>query len=213
MTRVKLIFRSIWLGGFLLFLSSCETIVYWNDLPPPSIPRVVWVNGDTETIKRAVEVTEKLVAVKPLSASTVFVMTNELRFQSQKLPKIPEWAHSARCGVKGEQNHETLPPSSACIWIPTVYLVHLSDEGLAAILAHELGHVEKGHKSWGGAAEPKLIQWEADEAAAERLSLAGYYAGLVMRKSAFEFLSIDGSGWRHPWQTYPADCKPKSPQP
>lgn len=47
MRPVKLIFISICLS---VFLSSCETIVYWQNLPPPSIPRVVWMKGDSEPI-------------------------------------------------------------------------------------------------------------------------------------------------------------------
>ena len=213
MRHVKLIFISICLSAFLLFLSSCETIVYWQNLPPPSNPRVVWVKGDTEAITRAVAITKKLVDVKPLPASTVFVMTNEFRYRREKLPQIPERAHAARCGVIGEQKHETLPPSSACIWLPGGHVDRLSDEALAAILAHELGHIEKGHRTWGGAAEPTLIQWEADEAAMDRLYLAGYCAGQAMREYAAELMSAYAGRLVHPWRDYPAGCKPKSPKP
>jgi hypothetical protein len=196
------------MGASLLFLSSCETIVYWQNLPPPSISRVVWVKGDSPAITRAVAITKKLVDVKPLPASMVFVMTNEFRFRSQNLPVIPERAHAARCRVKGEERHETLPPSSACIWLPGSHVDRLSDEALAAIIAHELGHIEKGHRTWEGAAEPRLIQWEADEAAIDRLELAGYCAGGAMRKYATEVAGYAGR-LRHPWRDAPADCKPK----
>jgi len=212
-TGVKCLSRLILFCACLAVLSSCERIIYWQHLPTPSASRVVWVKGDTESIKRAIEIGKKLVAVKPFPAVTVFVMTNEYRFASQKLPQIPDRAHTQRCRLKGEEPDETLPPSSACIWIPAVYLTHLSDEALAGILAHELGHIEKGHRSWEGSAEPTLIQWEADEAALERLTLAGYCAGMAMRKYGNESVRIYGPGWRHPWQTYPVDCKPKSPEP
>jgi hypothetical protein len=213
MGRVKLIFTSIGASVVLFLLASCETIVYWQNLPPPSISRVVWVKGDDEAIKRAVAITKKLVDAKPVPASTVFVMTNEFKFRREKLSQIPERAHAGRCGVMGEQKHETLPPSSACIWLPGDHVDRLSDEALAAIIAHELGHIEKGHRTWGGAAEPTLIQWEADEAAMDRLDLAGYCAGQAMRKYAAEIVSAYPGRLVHPWRRYPADCKPKSPKP
>jgi hypothetical protein len=143
----------------------------------------------------------------------VFVMTTEYRFTREKLAQIPERAHAARCLVAGEQKHETLPPSAACIWLPGVSVDRLSEEALAAIIAHELGHIEKGHKTWSGAAEPMLIQWEADEAATDRLYLAGYCAGEAMRKYAAEMVSAYHGRLVHPWRDYPADCKSKSAAP
>lgn len=195
---------------FLVFgLSACETIVYWRDLPAPSTPRVVWVKGDSESITRAVALTKKLVDVKPLPAARVFVMTNEFRFVREKLPRIPELAHAGRCRVAGEQPQESVPPSAACIFLPGASVDRLSDDALAAVIAHELGHIERGHRTWTGAAEPKLIQWEADEAAVERLSLAGFCAGQAMRKYAAEIVSHSPGRLVHPWRDYPANCKPK----
>ena len=195
---------------FLLWLPGCESIVYWQNLPAPSSSRVVWVKGDSEVVKRAIVIAKKLVAVKPLPASTVFIMTNEFKFTRSKLAQIPERAHTARCTLLGEEKSETLPPSAACIWLPGQHLDRLSDEALAAIIAHELGHIEKGHKSWTGAAEPRLIQWEADEAAVHRLYLAGYCAGEAMRKYAAELVSSYPGRLLHPWRDYPADCGPKT---
>ena len=72
----------------LLCLCSCETIVYWQDLPKPSSPRVTWIKGDNASITRAVKLAKMLVDVKPLSATVVFVMTNEYRFSREKLARI-----------------------------------------------------------------------------------------------------------------------------
>ena len=191
-----------------LGLSGCETIVYWHDLPATSSPPVVWVKGDSESITRAVALAKKLVDVKPLPAARVFVMTNEYRFTREKLARIPERAHAGRCRVAGEQPQESIPPSAACVWLPGSSVDRLSDEALAAIIAHELGHIERGHRTWTGAAEPTLIQWEADEVAMERLSLAGFCAGQAMRKYAAEIVSDTGGRFVHPWRNYPADCKP-----
>ncbi|MBI4491055.1 MAG: M48 family metalloprotease [Deltaproteobacteria bacterium] len=210
MRRVKLIFISICLGIFLSFISGCETIVYWENLPRLTFPRVVRIEGDNEAIARAVKITQRLVDAKPLPASTIFVMTlTYLRTKIVKIPSIDYRARAFRCAVKDEQKHETLPPSSGCIVLPEDYLSVLSDDALAAIIAHELGHIERGHKTWQGAAEPSLIQWEADEAATDRLHRAGYCAGEAMRKYAFDIKTIYGSGATHPWQHYPKDCKPK----
>ena len=127
-----------------LGLSGCETIVYWHDLPATSSPPVVWVKGDSESITRAVALAKKLVDVKPLPAARVFVMTNEYRFIREKLARIPERAHAGRCRVAGEQPQESIPPSAACVWLPGSSVDRLSDEALAAIIAHELGHIERG---------------------------------------------------------------------
>ena len=194
----------------LLCLCSCETIVYWQDLPKPSSPRVTWIKGDNESITRAVKLAKMLVDVKPLSATVVFVMTNEYRFSREKLAQIPESAHASRCWMRDEPRQEAKPPSAACIWLPGESIDRLSDEALAALIAHELGHIERGHRTWTGAAEPTLIQWEADEAAIQRLNLAGFCAGEAMRKYAAEIVSSSAGRLVHPWRNYQADCKAKS---
>jgi hypothetical protein len=139
----------------------------------------------------------------------VFVVTNEFRYEREKLPAIPDRAHAARCWLKGEEKRDGVPPSSACIFLPASHVDHLSDEALAAIIAHELGHIEKGHKTWEGAAEPTLMQWEADQAAIERLNLAGYCAGRAMRKYATELVAGFAGRLRHPWRDTPETCNPK----
>lgn len=209
MKRAKYIF--ICLSLSLSFISGCETIVYWGNLPPLTSPRVVRVTGDNEAIIRGVKITQRLVDAARLPASTIFVMTlTYYRTNLYKaLPSFDDRARAFRCTVKGEQVHETLPPSSGCIVLPENYLDRLSDDALAALIAHELGHIEKGHKSWQGSAEPVLIQWEADEAAVNRLYLAGYCAGETLRKAGKELASVYGSRGSHPWQGYPPDCKPK----
>ena len=70
--------------------------------------------------------------------------------------------------------------------------------------------IERGHRTWTGAAEPTLIQWEADEAAIQRLNLAGFCAGEAMRKYAAEIVSSSAGRLVHPWRNYQADCKAKS---
>lgn len=194
------------LAAAVFVLCGCEKIVYWEHLPQPSASRVVSIRGDSEAIARARAITKKLVDVKPLPAAVVFVMTNEYRFKTQKLPAIPDRAHTSRCLVKGEEKHETRPPSSACIWLPGSSVDRMSDEALAAVIAHELGHIEKGHKGSHGVAEPQLSQWEADEAATERLRLAGYCPGQAMRKYAAELTASSAGRLRHPWRNAPVDC-------
>jgi hypothetical protein len=190
-----------------LWLSGCETIVYWQNLPPPSNPRVVWVKGDDPAITRAVALAKRLIDVKPFPASIVYVMTNEYLYTRLKLAQIPDRARAARCPLPGEEKSDGVPPSAACIWLPGLSVDRLSDEALAALIAHELGHIEKGHKTWSGVAEPTLIQWEADESATERLTLAGYCAGTAMRKYATEIVSSSHGRWVHPWREYPVNCK------
>ncbi|MBI1995088.1 MAG: tetratricopeptide repeat protein [Deltaproteobacteria bacterium] len=211
MRRVKRISPAICLSLSVSFISGCETIVYWDNLPPLTSPRVVRVIGDNEGIIRAVKITQRLVDVKRLPASTIFVMTlTYYRTNIYKSSPIFDYrARAFRCTVKGEQIHETLAPSSGCIVLPEEDLDRLSNDALAAIIAHELGHIERGHKTWQGAAEPSLNQWEADEAAMNRLYLAGYCAGQAMRKYAAEVVSAYPGRLVHPWQDYSADCKPK----
>ena len=199
--------------GTLFFVLGCETTVYWQNLPPPSNPRVVWVKGDDPAITRAVAQAKRLIDVKPFPASLVFVMTNEYLYTLQKLTRIPDRARASRCPLPGEEKNDAVPPSAACIWLPGFSVDRLSDEALAALIAHELGHIERGHRTWSGAAEPTLAQWEADEAAAERLQLAGYCAGAAMRKYAAEIVRGYPGRFVHPWRDYPVDCKPKGAMP
>ena len=202
---------SVWCAGLLLLVGGCETIVYWQGLPAPSSARVTWVKGDDPAITRAVALTKKLVDVKPFPAAVVFVMTNEHRYRRDKLAKIPDRAHASRCTQVGEERKDGVAPSAGCIWLPGRSVDLLSDEALAAIIAHELGHIEKGHRTWTGAAEPKLIQWEADEVAVERLRLAGFCPGAAMRKYAAEIVRGYPGRLVHPWRDYPVNCEAPAP--
>jgi hypothetical protein len=125
------------------------------------------------------------------------------------LPLFDDRARSFRCPVKDEKIELPRAPSAGCVVVPEGYLDRLSDDGLAALIAHELGHIEKGHRTWQGSAEPVLIQWEADEAAVNRLYLAGYCAGETLRIAGKELAAEYGPRASHPWQSYPRDCKPK----
>lgn len=211
MKRVDCISLIICLSFFLFLTLGCETIVYWDNLPPLSTPRVVRITGDNEEIARAVKITQRLVDAAPFPAAIIFVMTlTYFRTHLYKaLPVFDLRARAFRCPIKGEKMEPPRPPSSGCIVLPEGDLDRLSDDGLAALIAHELGHIEKGHKSWQGSAEPILIQWEADEAAINRLYLAGYCAGETLRKAGKELASVYGPRGYHPWQGYPTDCKPK----
>ena len=144
MRRVKRISPAICLSLSVSFISGCETVVYWEKLPPLTTPRVVRIIGDNEAILRGVKITQRLVDAARLPASTIFVMTlTHYRTNVNKSPLFFDYrARAFRCAPKGEQLHETLPPSSGCIVLPEDDLDRLSDDALAALIAHELASTQ-----------------------------------------------------------------------
>lgn len=182
----------------LIFLSGCETIIYWQNLPPPNSNVKVYISPqDIEEMKRLLPITQRLVSAYPLPVERIFVYSTFYAREKLKWSSINrDRAAATRCG-KGEQ-----PPLWGCIFIPYETISRFSDDTHAAIIAHELGHIEKGHRSWEGVAEPTLIQWEADESALNRLYLAGYCAGATIRKAGNEEALLYGPGRaRHPCKT------------
>lgn len=101
------------------------------------------VTNDNDRIKPAVNIVRLLAAARPLPVDKIFVftsgygnnMTGSQAFHNGN-------AGAFRCG-KGN------PPPSGCIYIGDSILATMSNDALAGVLAHELGHLERGHKSLG----------------------------------------------------------------
>ena len=160
---------------------------------------------DLPSVKRAVGIAQKLANAGPLPVDRICV-TSSFHYRKSLGMTAPDSTvlTFGRCG-KG-----TTPPSGY-IHLDDTYLTRLSDEGLAAIIAHAMASIEGGRKSGSTFFEE---QWRVDNRVLARLHAAGYCAGEAMRKAGKEMIEVEGPRFgtygQHPWLDHSPDCGPKN---
>ena len=190
----------------LLFLAGCQTVVYWENLPPPraNVP-VSMPKDDIETVERAVGIGQRLANARPLPVDRIWI-TSSYYYRKDRKITAPDaivlmWG---RCG-KGT------PPPSGCITLDDTYLTRMTDEALAALVAYAMATIERGVKVADFYGNER---WESDDYTLARLQAAGFCAGEAMRKAGKEMVEIQGPRFGtyafHPWQHHPPDCGPKN---
>ncbi len=128
--------------GFLFTtLSGCSSSAHWRNLPEQRTGVVAYLLiDDNERIRPAVGLVHVLAETAPLPVDKLYVFTSgqgnlALRVQAFDSKN----AGAFRCG-KGT------PPPSGCVFVGDELLAALSLDALAGVMAHELGHLERGHK-------------------------------------------------------------------
>lgn len=125
----------------LLASTGCASSGYWKNLPEPraAVPAYA-IRGDDPTVVRAVRITRRLASARPLPVELLLVATSDFVNTTVKDARFPATNAGAwRCG-------EGDPPARGCIVVGTRMLKDFSDDALAGVLAHELGHLERGHR-------------------------------------------------------------------
>ena len=161
------------------------TPLRWENLPEPQADVPVLSEEFDSLTHRAVPIIRRLVKKRPLPVTLIQVYSTRFHPQLTK----DQIAVSYRCGP-GE-----LSKPYGCLLIKDTVLKALSDEALAGLLAHELGHLELGHRTSPTGSQLKTTEFEADDAAIARLADAGYCGGSVMRQTFHELMTvIPGTG-------------------
>lgn len=127
--------------AILLFanLSGCASR-YWEGLPAAQPGVLAYHSPSDPDAKRTVLIARRLLNSRPVSVDNIFVFTSNYRDAStgKQLFSFEYNAGALRCGTGN-------PPPNGCIYIGMGFVRSLSDDALAGILAHEIGHLEKGH--------------------------------------------------------------------
>ena len=152
----------------------------WENLPKPQTEVPVLIEEFDGLTRRAAPIIRKLVKNRPVPVTLIQVYST--RFH--KLPTKEQIAISYRCGP-GEP-----PKPYGCILIKDTVLKELSDVALTGLLAHELGHIELGHRTTPTASQLRTTEFDADDAAIARLTDAGYCGGPVMRQTFLELIKL-----------------------
>jgi len=156
----------------------------WENLPKPQTDVPILIEEFDGLTPRTVPLIRKLVKNRPVPVTRIQVYSTRFHQQLTK----EQIAISYRCGP-GE-----LPKPDGCIVIKDTVLKELSDVALAGLLAHELGHIELGHRA-PSASQRRTTEFDADDAAIARLNDAGYCGGPVMRQTFLELMKlIPGAG-------------------
>ena len=129
----------------LVLLAGCAS-GHWRNLPDPRPGVLAYHAASDPDARRATIIARTLSAAKPLPVEKVYVLSSRFLNEASGALRVPDDnAGSWRCG-KGD------PPSYGCIYVGDRLLSALSDDALAGILAHELGHLERGHRPTGALA-------------------------------------------------------------
>jgi len=117
----------------------------WGTLPPPRSGVLAYYDSGDPGARRATLIARRLTRARPLPVEKVYVFSSSIldRVLAGGTPRFPaDNAGAFRCG-KGA------PPPHGCIYVGDRLLAGLSGDALAGVLAHELGHLEKGHRPTG----------------------------------------------------------------
>ncbi|HEY1373560.1 MAG TPA: M48 family metalloprotease [Candidatus Binatia bacterium] len=128
--------------GFLIAtLSGCSASTHWSNLPEQRSGVVAYLLiDDNDRIRPAVGLVHVLAEAVPLPVDKLYVFTSRQGNTALKVQAFQSQnAGAFRCG-KGD------PPPSGCVYVGDEVLAALSLDALAGVLAHELGHLERGHK-------------------------------------------------------------------
>jgi hypothetical protein len=113
---------------------------HWTNLPPARDAVSVHRPPEDAAVDRAARIVARLAAARPLPVDVIVIASSGYltsRFGAGRFRD--DNAGTFRCG-DGE------PPPSGCIYVGDRLLAALSDDALAGVLAHELGHLERGHR-------------------------------------------------------------------
>lgn len=125
---------------FCVSLSGCVSTRYYESLPEARSGILAYHDDSDPEARRAVLVARRLLASRPIPVERVFIITSNLRNlkTGNQVFALEDNAGSLRCGEGKE-------PPDGCIYVGMKLIQELSDDALAGVLAHELGHLEKGH--------------------------------------------------------------------
>ena len=120
-------------------LSGCASPRYYESLPAARSGILAYHDVSDPEATRAVLITRRLLASRPIPVENVFIITSNLKNPKtgNQFFTLEDNAGSLRCGDDS--------PLDGCIFVGMKLIQGLSDDALAGVLAHELGHLEKGH--------------------------------------------------------------------
>ena len=178
-----------------LVIAGCATVkdstfpVYWENLPfPKSQVPVFYLTSDKVAqhgrfAENVATLVKKLVEVHPLPVDAIVILSVESSPPQAHLLAPILVATGYRCGSGTEPGHY------GCMHINYGAMQKLSEQAQIGTIAHELGHVEKGHRFVVGETiwQFNATENEADDAGVALLNDAGYCGGLVMRRTLREW--------------------------
>lgn len=126
--------------GMLVLLSACGGPRYYENLPPPRTGVLAFHDSTDPDGSRPALIARRLLASRPIPVDRVLIFTSNYKNPStgKALYAVEDNAGANRCG-KGN------PPTDGCIFVGMKLIRELSDDALAGVLSHELGHLERGH--------------------------------------------------------------------
>src|SRR2546426_9405830 len=133
--------RTLVVGVLLLMsLAACAGPRYYQNLPAPQTGVLAFHDPADPDAQKPVLIARRLLANRPIPVERVWIFSSNFRNPKTGKQIFPaeDNAGSRRCG-NGQ------PPVDGCVVVGVKLIRELSDDALAGVLAHELGHLEKGH--------------------------------------------------------------------
>lgn len=125
----------------LVSLSGCASPPgYYRNLPPPKAGALAFHDTSDPDGRRPALIARRLLASRPIPVERVWIITSNRKDPNtgKQIYTLEDNAGAMRCG-------SGTPPSDGCIYVGIKLIQGMSDDALAGVLAHELGHLEKGH--------------------------------------------------------------------